>query len=63
MTKRLASGLNVSIEAANNAAQQLVGAGILKEKTGHKRNSPLPKYSPHYARARSDLPQRRVKFR
>jgi Fic family protein len=37
-TKRLASALKVSIEAANNAARQLVNAGVLKEKTGHKKN-------------------------
>jgi Fic family protein len=37
-TKTLASELNVSPQAANTAAQQLVEAGILMEKTGNKRN-------------------------
>jgi Fic family protein len=37
-TKTLASKLKVSPQAANTAAQQLIEAGILTEKTGAKRN-------------------------
>jgi len=37
-TKTLASKLNVSPQAANISAQQLVDVGILTEKTGNKRN-------------------------
>lgn len=36
--KRLATILDVTFEAASTAVDQLVGAGILEERTGHRRN-------------------------